>query len=198
MRIAAFIILMGALSSCMNHGHSVSGSESHPPAFDTFLTRFALRQLPITVRGCRLDSSEKLPTLDYEKDTVYAKINGLAYGSFATNGDYTALLTLAAADCWVPVLTTYDRYGKQIDSKAINIGQCGDGPGFTCSETLLIRPDYTIYTADTLSQQDVDSNEVVIPGGATFRWVVYRTGRLLDNGKIELSAEITDTVRMVN
>jgi hypothetical protein len=116
------------------------------------------------------------------------------YCTFKTNGDYYAVIKLGLADCALPVLATYDKRGKQIDEKCICIGYCGDGPGFTCEEFAIIRTDFSIYTADTMSTMEIDSlgNEVE---GTLQRSVLYKKGRLLSTGRIELTDTIGEIIK---
>ena len=60
------------------------------------------------------------------------------YGQIPTNGNYIATITIGAADCNLPVLTTYKLNGERIDSKTIAIGGCGQGPCFECEELVEI------------------------------------------------------------
>lgn len=160
--------------------------------FALFLKAFKQVSLPIVIRGCEFNSLDttmnKLPF--YNSDTLFVPFcEGLhPYFTFKTNGEYYAVIALGAADCMVPILTTYDKEGMEIDAKAVNIGDCGAGPGFSCHEYMTIKNDFTLFTSDTISEWQVDSLSNNIPGTET-KYVVYKTGRILSNGKIELSGE---------
>jgi hypothetical protein len=158
--------------------------------FNTFLNKFKHSEIPITIKGCKIAT---LPISDTFKksdsDSIYMPLSGsLPYCTFKTNGNYAAIIYLGEADCFLPILRTYDKTGKKIDEKCIAIGGCGVGPGFTCEEYMTLRKDYTLYTSDTISESAIDSLGNEIKGTET-KYVVYKEGRLLSSGKIELSAE---------
>lgn len=112
------------------------------------------------------------------------------YCTFKTNGDYYSVIRLGLADCTLPYLITYDNKGNIIDKKWIAIGYCGGGPGFHCEEFTIIKSDFSIYTSDTISEVGIDRLGEEIE--STFQnYVIYKKGRLLSSGKIEL----TDTLR---
>jgi hypothetical protein len=112
----------------------------------------------------------------------------IPYCTFQTNGNFIAVISLGFADCNLPLLTTFDMNGKKIDEKCICIGGCGVGPGFKCDEYMIIRKDYTIYTSDSIIENEVDSlgNNVK---GTSESYVIYKEGKLLLSGKIKLSNE---------
>ena len=111
--------------------------------------------------------------------------------TFKTNGDYYAVIRLGLADCVLPDLITYDKNGKVIDDKSLGIGYCGVGPGFDCEEFTIIKNDFTIYSADTMSTFEVDSLGEEIKGTRKYS-VMYKKGRLLSSGKIELTDTVTE------
>ena len=170
------------------------GDTDKKDQFNVFLAKFKSRQLPIRIRGCDEMIYPDSAKLDYGRDTVLETLQGYAYGTIKTNGDYTAVISLAAADCLLPTLTTFSKEGKKIDEKTIAIGQCGSGPGFTCHETMIIGSDYSLFTSDTITTEEVDSLGEVVPSTA-ISYVIYRKGKILANGKIELSEEITDSLK---
>ncbi|MFZ4413932.1 MAG: hypothetical protein ACOYOV_12685 [Bacteroidales bacterium] len=112
-----------------------------------------------------------------------------AYGQFTTNGDFIATITLSAADCYLPVITTYKPNGLIIDKQTIAIGGCGSDCGFNCEEYMILKRDYSFYTSDTISVYDCDSLGNEIPGTYEY-YVSYKKGKLLTDGKIEMTKEI--------
>jgi hypothetical protein len=164
------------------------GCKNSNLVFDTYKQKFKGNKLPLVVRGCYL-SDISVIALDPARDSPFVTYNTLGYCSIPTNGKYFAIVTLAAADCYIPVLSTYDEEGNKIDEQDIHIGGCGGDCGFTCEEYMVINADYTIYTSDTISQYECDSLGNETPGTRE-HFVVYKTGRLLSNGKIELSGEM--------
>jgi hypothetical protein len=157
---------------------------------------FTLASLPLAEKGCYLKPDEHIQ-LTKERYPVYVSneegymISGY---TFKTNGDFTALLSFGAADCYIPNLTTYDRLGKKIDEKMIAIGGCGSDCGYTCEEFMTIRTDYSIYTSDTITTFKCDTSGNEIPGTKE-HYVIYKKGKLLSSGKIELSGEIKEVLK---
>jgi hypothetical protein len=105
-----------------------------------------------------------------------------------------AVIYLGLADCTLPYLITYTPKGEKIDEGFFGIGGCGAGPGFECEEFMTIRKDFTVYTSDTILSADVDSLGYNIKSTEEY-FVLYKEGKILPNGKIELSAEIKKKLR---
>jgi hypothetical protein len=120
-----------------NNGKDSTNNENAFPAlndeFTVYLDNFKKMELPITIKGCNI-SSDGFKQFDGSKFKKYADEFALAYGQIPTNGNYVATITLGAADCYLPVLTTYKLNGQVIDQKTIAIGGCGSDCGFSCEE----------------------------------------------------------------
>jgi hypothetical protein len=156
--------------------------------FDDFLRYFDKAKLPIEIKGCYLSEKEMQ---EFKGDLYRKYVDEYHYGykQIPTNGTYVATITLGAADCFLPVLTTYKLTGEKIDSKSISIGYCGSDCGYSCEEYMIIKEDYSIYVSDTISSSECDSLGNIIPG-TTENYVIYKTGELVITGEIELSEEI--------
>lgn len=170
-----------------------SADESRFPAvneeFDGYLKQFKKLELPVVIKGCRIDNDQFTP-FDGKRFAQYgAEESALAYGQIPTNGNYIATITLGAADCYLPVLTTYKLNGKVIDKQTIAIGGCGSDCGFSCEEFMTLRKDFSFYTSDTISMYDCDSLANEIPGTYTY-YVIYQEGRVMPDGKIKIGKEI--------
>lgn len=155
--------------------------------FEAYKKKFTEKKLPIAIKGCYLSDSNFV-VLEPARDTPVRTDKVLGYCTFAPNGKYFVAITLSPADCYVPDLYTYSEDGKLIDHKSIDIGGCGADCCFTCEEYMVINADYTIYTSDTVSECRCDTAGNEIPGTMQ-HYVRYKKGRLLENGKIELSDE---------
>lgn len=156
--------------------------------FSNYLKNFKLINLPISIKGCKIDA-DGFKQFEGKELGKYEEEYSLAYGQIPTNGNYIAIITLAAADCYLPILTTYKKNGEMIDRKTIAIGGCGSDCGFSCEEYMTINKDYTFYTSDTISSYTCDSLGNETPGTYEY-YVAYRKGKLLTNGKIEMGEEI--------
>lgn len=167
------------------------GEEAIPQAedpFQIFLDQFPQLDLPISLKGCEINP-KGLVVFNEDHPSPYIQDYAFAVGQFPSNGEYVSVITLGAADCLLPIMTTFSAAGEQIDQKTIAIGYCGSGPCFECEEFMVLEADYSIYTADTLRTSDCDENYNPIEGTQTVK-VIYREGKLTETGKIELSEEI--------
>lgn len=175
-----------SISSCDNVSDHGSDKQTE---IKNFLKEYKQTTLPIRMKGCP-GNSYSLPLINTDNLESDNEDGSVPYCTFKTNGDYYAVIRIGAADCYLPFIITYDKNGKVIDEQTIAIGYCGSGPGFHCEEFASISKDYSIYTADTISVTDVDSLGEEIEG-TTESYIIYKKGRLLSSGKIEL----TDTIR---
>jgi hypothetical protein len=156
--------------------------------FSGYLNNFKKIELPITIKGCNI-SADRFKQFDGSNFKKYANEYSLAYGQIPTNGNYIATITLDAADCYLPVLTTYKPNGQVINKKTIAIGGCGSDCGFSCEEFMTLKKDFSFYTSDTVASYACDSLGNEIPGTYEY-YVIYMKGKLLNNGKIETTDQI--------
>ena len=155
--------------------------------FEQFLAKFPRKELPISINGCEEDD-ENLYEFDGIKYNQFENERCFAYCQIPTNTNFKAVITLGLADCYIPILTTYKPDGKVIDRKALSIGYCGGDCGFTCEEIMSISEDFKIYVADSIKSYECDSEGNEIPGTLE-HYVVFKEGKLLPDGRIELSEE---------
>ncbi len=183
------LIVSIAFSACVSCNNSGTGAKGAGQAFDSFRVHFRTQPLPIVIKGCNIEPAkfDELRIADYHQFVSYSD-NEYAYCSFKANGDYIGIITLGPADCFFPILKTFDKNGNKIDERDIHIGGCGADCGFSCEEFMTLREDYTLYTSDTISYYKCDTAGNEIPGTKE-HYVVYKKGRLLPTGKIELTDE---------
>ena len=149
---------------------------------------FLKEELPVIFKSC--DSPiTGLYQFDGKSFSKFSQEYSLSLNQVPSNGNYIALITLAATECYLPILTTYDNNGEKIDEKKLSLGYCGSDCGYDCSEFMIINEDYTIYVSDTISSSECDSLGQIIPN-TTENYVIYKEGELLKNGRIEFSKEI--------
>jgi hypothetical protein len=184
-----FIVSTILISSCNNFTNNHSDKSTEIPAF---LQIYKWTILPVSMKGCFGDSYY-LPLINQDSLISSSEDGSLEYCTFKTNGDYYAVIRLGLADCALPYLITYDKNGKVIDNKSLGIGSCGSGPGFACEEFTIIKNDFTIYSSDTISTFEIDSLGDEIKGTREY-YIIYKKGRLLKSGKIELSDELKQTL----
>ena len=184
--LISIILLTTIFISCENSKNEISQTDNLIPEF---LIKYKSTSLPVKIKGC---SENGLPLINPDSLEADMENGTMPYCKFKTNGDFYAVIRLGLAECSLPSLITYDKNGHIIDEKEISIGYCGSGPGFHCEEFSIINKDFSIYTSDTISEANIDSlgNEIE----STIRkYIIYKKGRLLESGKIEL----TDTIRQV-
>ncbi len=172
----------------------ISETQEVNDQFQVFMDQFPKVELPLIINGC-LDEILELPKLDFEISSEYssdAKYEHI-YGIIPSNGNYITTITLGSADCFIPIITTYRLNGERINSKPISIGYCGPDPCYECIESMTIKSDYRIYVADTIKTYDCDKNYNAIVGTERIK-VVYKEGKLNENGVIELTEEITQKI----
>lgn len=179
-------VIIGFVSCSENGADKTQPASERHSKLNAFLEKIPSITLPIEIRGCSINT-QSLTRVDNNK-FISANVN-YGYGKLEPNSKFTAVVFLASADCEIPVLATYDKSGNKIDEKEINIGYCGSDCGYTCNEIMSIDNNKNIFTADTISSYDCDSLGNAIPGTEQ-HYVIYKQGRILETGKIELSKEI--------
>ncbi len=172
---------------------SCDKKSKHELHFAQFLEKHNEVELPLVLRTCEVNTVELKSYGGI--DTLYVPKQQIAgafpYCRFKTNGDYVAVISLVMTECFAPILTTWTKDGRQIDSMDITIGYCGSAPGYQCKEFMSLSNDFMIYTSDTISSVELDTTGAEIAGSRR-NYVYYRKGRLLNSGEIELS----DTIRL--
>jgi len=155
--------------------------------FKIFLDQFPEVSLPLEIKAC--EARTDLKTIDAAISNPFTKEEGsYVYGKFSVDDKHIGVITLHAADCFIPYLAVYSLNGKLIDSKPISIGQCSEGPCYKCEEILQISRSLTIHVSDTMQSFDCDEDD--LPKGPPLTTdILYREGKITDAGKIELSEE---------
>jgi len=174
------------LLSCGHNEGPTKQLTQDKAATRALLEKTATVTLPLCIKGCSIPT-QNLPLLN-EVDFVTEEGEKHIYGKFQLSNGYTALVILANADCEIPVIITFDKDGNKIDEKEVHIGRCATECGYTCNEVLHIDPAYNIYTADTISYFTCDSLGNAI-AGTDEHYVLYKQGRIVKTGIIELSQE---------
>ncbi|QIP12739.1 hypothetical protein G8759_08930 [Spirosoma aureum] len=163
-------------------------------AFHKFLQKFRVLALPMEIRSTADFSPEIFPATDPNStDTLFINnpdTPNRCFGILPDTATVYRVVWLAPAEIYRVMLSTFTKSGEKISERQLAIGACGDDCGFSCTETLLIRKDYTIYSADSIVSGECNDDGKVIPG-TTHRYVKAITGKVLNNGKIELSGITT-------
>ena len=161
--------------------------------FQSFLDKFPKIELPVQIKACEI-KYDGLVELNVDSQSPFIKDISYVVGQINTNGNYISVITLGVTDCLLPVVTTYKLTGEEIDRKTISIGYCGPDPCYDCEEFMTLKEDFTIYTSDTIITTECDDAFESIPGTERVK-VIYKEGRLTENGVIELSDEIKKEIK---
>ena len=198
-RIFARACAVLMLASCTNQTPkpaAISASDANP--LDSFLAGFKERSLPLSLSICSQIDDADVPkrAFDSSLDARFDIATHVHYGRIATNGDYTAIITLIPADCALPLITTIDKKGVLIDSKLLYLeGGGGADAGYRYYSQVKINKDFSLSSIDTIVFFDIDSSRGGDPlqGGKSQRIERSKTGKLCTDGKIQLSAMKCDT-----
>ncbi len=200
-RYSPWMAVLLLFVSCNNNSQSniVAPSDNNTvdSSFASFLRKFQDTGVPFVYHACDLRAYKDLPQITEEDDSLHTGF--FAYARFKLNRNIIAVIELGAADCFLPDLVTYTSDGRIIDHRTIGIGKCGSGPGFSCVETMKIDSAYNLYAVDSIEEMEVDgvdSLNNLMPAGKTYSYIIYRKGKLQLDGKIILSQEMTDTLKV--
>ena len=109
--------------------------------------------------------------------------SGIALGILPDTSQVIHVLWLAAADSWLPMISTFKRSGELLKVEGLIIGQCApwDEPCFKCKETMSIDANYRVLATDTVRECECDTayTEVV---GTCKRYVNVLTGLITNKG----------------
>jgi hypothetical protein len=189
------LILLGVLQSCSNSPSRTNKSSSYVQSvslkpnleFTKFLKKFKALSFPLTIESLkiRVDSSRKLNS----KDNIFIKSQYpdeiYAYGMLSDTSDTFKIIWLQPAEMEVPVLTIFTKSGKKISEEYLGVGQCGSDCGFSCNEIIKLGKDLSIFSADSIQYNNCDTNGNET--GNIKKYVLYKTGRILNSGKITMS-----------
>ncbi len=139
-------------------------------------------------------------------DSIFRKLDQFnyvkCYGFLPDTDNLVHLIWLApVASSYAPCLVTFTKQGEEISEDWLGVGGCGPDPCFHCSETIVLKKDYTFYAADTNFYEPCDDYNRPIAGKPRIT-VNYKTGILSHTGKpqfsdlkeIEVQAGSTDTM----
>ena len=159
---------------------------------NNYLEKFKIVNLPLTLRPTgNYPERRSLRTDSNSPDTLFYKgaYSIACYGLLPDTSIFYGVIWLEPADLEYPVITTYDKNGEIIDEREINIGYCGDDCGYHCTETVTIDKDYKIFSADSVTSSDCDTLGHIIET-STKKYVIFKTGQINKNGKVEMSNEL--------
>ena len=163
--------------------------------FRTFLNKFKLLNLPFTLilgetnlaLERKLNANDNLFIKYKETGDIYA------YGMLPDTMDTFKIIWLQPADDYIPILTTFTRSGKKINSEFIGVGGCGVDCCFSCNEHITVKQDLSIFAVDSIKTCECDSSGP--KENTTIKYIVYKKGRILVGGKIRMSNEQQKSIK---
>ena len=158
-------------------------------AFRRFRQKFRVLSLPLQLNLTGDFSPESYPALTpATTDSLFVKSPDTpvrCLGMLPDTTNFYGIVWLAPAEVYQVVLSTFTKKGEMINERQLGVGGCGTDCGFMCSETLLIRPDNTIYSADSVASSICNEAGEILRG-TTKKYVKMITGSVQVNGKIDL------------
>jgi hypothetical protein len=119
------IVLFIGLISC--------NSLRNPPeskrqiAFHKFIKKLKILPAPFFLEAGEINRSV-YSQVEVE-DTLFMKDgSSFYYGLLPDTSNFFAVIMLSVSDSYIPILTTFDKTGKKIDSQSLQIYECGSGP----------------------------------------------------------------------
>ncbi|WP_460913846.1 hypothetical protein [Spirosoma areae] len=197
LRLLSLVILLASAACSTNpatHQGATTLLTEKEKAFRQFRQKFRVLSVPLTVNTTGNFSPETFPEINPNStDTLFVNnpdTPSRCFGMLPDTTQYYGLIWLAPAEIYQVVLSTFTKAGDKISERQVAVGGCGEDCGFSCSETLLIRPDYTIYSTDSVSSSRCNEAGNIIPG-TTRKYIKMMAGKVKPTGKIELSAVTT-------
>jgi hypothetical protein len=198
-----FLVLIFAIS-CNTHPSSqesvenikrITGNEYDSSAgnFRRFIAKFKIAKLPLVIRPFDdfdifsrspiIYGSDSLFIKTEYKDTALDKV--YAYRLLPDTLKYFMVIWMEPAESSMPVLTTFSKSGIKISQENLTIGKCGTDCCYSCNEIIIIKPDFSIYAADSIKSCICDSSG---PKENTMeKYVLMKTGHITKDGIIQLS-----------
>lgn len=150
-----------------------------------------MNKLPVVALPLSYDLRKDEPshiTLELDEQQLItgdpAAESGVAVGILPDTSKVVHVLWLAAADSWLPTISTFSRSGELLKTQGLSIGQCApwDEPCSKCKETVVIDGSYRILTTDTVNDCECDSTYTVV--GPCERYVKVLEGVVTPQGAI--------------
>ncbi len=154
--------------------------------FDMYLLNFKPAKLPLVFNSDD-NSPEYLPHPNPYLYPYYTKnfFSIIPYGYISLADNKIALIVFYTADSYLVVIETYSSEGVLINNEQISLGACGPDACFNCEEYTIINKDLTFKSSHTGVYTDCEGDNSIIS-----RTTINQSGKVLQNGKIELGEEI--------
>lgn len=190
-----FGILLFYLVSCSNYNKKVeiNQSEKQEELFLKYISKFKNIELPFFFRGWdkpTLYVNELTQLNKNSIDTIFYPIEYrqnviLRYGKISHSSKFTAIIYFIQTEDIYPIIVTYSKSGKIIDSKSLIVNGCGSDCGQKyCCYTTSIDKDLNILLADTLLYNQKCFDEFITD--STLNYYYSKKGKISKDGKISI------------
>lgn len=135
----------------------IVGCRNQPGDFEKYVKQLESLPTPLAVKTIEYPERKGLKDYDsalFEKYKLYDAHS--AYGKIYDDDRITGIIYTVASDISVPVLVTYNKAGKKIDS--LNLFQNASGFGLESEvyERVMLLPDKTIQVIDSVVKWDLN------------------------------------------
>jgi hypothetical protein len=172
-------------------------SENKLPIRD-YIKKFNFIELPFYFIGWNRNNidTKNIFTIDKKSiDTLFFTGDNddvlMGYGLLSDTTNFYSIIYFGQAEEIYPILVTYSKSGQFINKETLVVNGCGSDCGLTyCSNSALIRKDYSIYLADTSKYEGIcDSLNNYLPNSDSI-FVNFKHGLVDQSGLIKLGKEI--------
>ncbi len=181
------------LAACSNNAKKVetNQTEKQEQHFLKYISKFKKIDLPFFFRGwtnSTLQENDLFELSKTSKDKIFypnefTKDVVLGYGKISQNSKFTTIIYFIQTEDVFPLIVTYSRFGKIIDSKRVIIKGCGSDCGQKyCCYTTTIDKDLNILLADTLLYNQKCFDEYMTD--STLNYYYSKKGKISKDGKI--------------
>ena len=200
--LSLYIFLLAVvLGSCGGESTQEVKPEVSDPAddsteFERMLNMLPEMQLPVTVDGCQIMRNDSRNVWIPNKDEFpsYYMESG-AYLGKVSQDNFTIVISLGGADCYLPIVTTYDSLGNKISSGGAYMGYCGDGPCYECFERFTLNEALNISVVDSSFAYDCDEKTYKKLNSVPQVYTSWMKGHISKEGIVSLGKMKGDNAR---
>lgn len=193
--ILGFGFILFYLVACSNNNKKIeiNQSEKQEELFLKYISKFKKIDLPFFFRGWDKPTLyvNELTLLNKNSvDTIFYPIEYrqnviLVYGKISQPSKFTTIIYFIQTEDIFPLIVTYSKSGKIIDSKRLIIKGCGSDCGLKyCCYTTTIDKDLNILLADTMLYNQKCFDEYMTD--STLNYYYSKKGKISKDGKISI------------
>lgn len=188
--IIPFVVLFIA---CQQQKEIPRKPSDRETAFNTFLKRQRIVDLPLYINTESVSEEGTTSTLESNSDTLFfgsdLYTGSRVFGLYRDTSRFYLFIILQAAEDYIPSIITFDKRGNKISSTSLLVSGCGGGCGYSCSANAKIDSELKFWAGDSVLSFECDSLGKEVPGTRE-HYVEYITGYVDPKGKIYQTAVI--------